>query len=245
MVIGCTRLTNGDCGNKCITLKGHIWREFEVFIINNYNNKIMAFCGKCGTQLSEGAKFCPKCGSPVGSKVGLSESTSNLVEKSPISSYSQKEGKSGNKIWKYAALVLCLLVFFYIYGTYDSGNSKSKKANTETTVERPSIQNSTPKQEEKPTMQNDEEFKRQIMDYTSQVQQIMVQMNNVFNSGRSFAGSDLLDLKIKGDKIFDKMISLARQKSYQDAVNMLKEEKQNFDNQWHEMDKIVNRDMYN
>ena len=26
----------------------------------------MAFCGKCGTQLSEGAKFCPKCGNPVG-----------------------------------------------------------------------------------------------------------------------------------------------------------------------------------
>lgn len=25
----------------------------------------MAYCGKCGTQLNEGAKFCPKCGSPV------------------------------------------------------------------------------------------------------------------------------------------------------------------------------------
>ena len=27
----------------------------------------MTFCGKCGTQLSDGAKFCPKCGNPVGS----------------------------------------------------------------------------------------------------------------------------------------------------------------------------------
>ena len=26
----------------------------------------MAFCGKCGTQLSDGAKFCPKCGEAVG-----------------------------------------------------------------------------------------------------------------------------------------------------------------------------------
>ncbi len=26
----------------------------------------MAFCGKCGTQLNDGAKFCPKCGSKVG-----------------------------------------------------------------------------------------------------------------------------------------------------------------------------------
>ena len=25
----------------------------------------MAFCGKCGNQLEEGAKFCPKCGASV------------------------------------------------------------------------------------------------------------------------------------------------------------------------------------
>lgn len=25
----------------------------------------MAFCGKCGNQLEEGAKFCPKCGQPT------------------------------------------------------------------------------------------------------------------------------------------------------------------------------------
>lgn len=27
----------------------------------------MAFCSKCGTELTEGAKFCPKCGNPTGS----------------------------------------------------------------------------------------------------------------------------------------------------------------------------------
>jgi uncharacterized membrane protein len=26
----------------------------------------MAFCGKCGTQLQDGVKFCPACGSPAG-----------------------------------------------------------------------------------------------------------------------------------------------------------------------------------
>ena len=25
----------------------------------------MAFCSKCGTELSDGAKFCPKCGEEV------------------------------------------------------------------------------------------------------------------------------------------------------------------------------------
>ena len=26
----------------------------------------MAYCSKCGTQLSDGDKFCPKCGNPCG-----------------------------------------------------------------------------------------------------------------------------------------------------------------------------------
>ena len=26
----------------------------------------MAFCGKCGTQVDEGIKFCPSCGGEVG-----------------------------------------------------------------------------------------------------------------------------------------------------------------------------------
>ena len=26
----------------------------------------MAFCGKCGTQVNDGVKFCPSCGAPVG-----------------------------------------------------------------------------------------------------------------------------------------------------------------------------------
>ena len=109
-------------------------------------------------------------------------------------------------------------------------------------VKEPSVNNS---QEERPSMQNDEEFKQKTMEYVNQVQQVMVEMNNVFNSGRAFASSDLLDLKIKGDNIFDKMISLARQKKYQEAIDAFKQEKKNFDDQWHEMDKILNRDIYN
>lgn len=35
----------------------------------------MAFCSKCGTQLNDGAKFCPKCGNPTGSTQKESSST--------------------------------------------------------------------------------------------------------------------------------------------------------------------------
>lgn len=28
----------------------------------------MAFCGKCGTQVNDGVKFCPGCGAPVGAQ---------------------------------------------------------------------------------------------------------------------------------------------------------------------------------
>ena len=112
----------------------------------------MAFCGKCGNELREGANFCPKCGTPVGSKVGLSEKTSNIIEESPHTTDSQTEGKSGNKFWKYAAFVLCLLAFFYIYGKND--DSQDVNAETEqkqeTIVESPTVEQSAPIEEQKP-----------------------------------------------------------------------------------------------
>lgn len=37
----------------------------------------MAFCSKCGTQLSDGAKFCPKCGNPTVGTQGNGSSSSN------------------------------------------------------------------------------------------------------------------------------------------------------------------------
>lgn len=39
----------------------------------------MAFCGKCGNQLEEGAKFCPKCGTPVIDKTTGTANDTNTV----------------------------------------------------------------------------------------------------------------------------------------------------------------------
>lgn len=223
----------------------------------------MAFCGKCGNELREGANFCPKCGTPVGSKTGISEKTSNIIEELPQTTDSQTEGKSGNKFWKYAAFVLCLLAFFYIYGKNESSSSDSQDVNTvveqkqETIVERPSVEQSAPIEEEKPSMQNDEEFKRKTMEYVGEIQQIMTSMNNVYNAYVSSRGSDFMsdsrrvnaqadlsDLRDRGDAIFDKMISLARQKNYQEAIDAFKQEKKGFDDQWYQMSRIFDQDMY-
>lgn len=218
----------------------------------------MAFCGKCGNELREGANFCPKCGTPVGSKVGLSEKTSNIIEESPHTTDSQTEGKSGNKFWKYAAFVLCLLAFFYIYGKND--DSQDVNAETEqkqeTIVESPTVEQSAPIEEQKPSMQNDEEFQRKTMEYVGQIQQIMTTMNNIYNgyiasrssdmmgSGRVNAQAHLMDLNIKGKDIFDKMIRMARQKKYQEAIETFEQEKRDFEATWRQMDGVLTQDMY-
>ena len=174
----------------------------------------MAFCGKCGNELREGANFCPKCGTPVGSTQVISPRT------------------DGNPKW------LNWLIFFLVVmtlglgslaiwlntGDSNSSNSASKiEKKQETIVERPSIEQSAPIEEEKPSMQNDEEFKRKTMEYVGEIQQIMTTMNKIYNgyiasrnsdmmgSGRVNAQANLMDLKIQGDRIFEKMISLARQ----------------------------------
>jgi len=46
----------------------------------------LTFCTKCGNELVEGAKFCPKCGMPVGSPAGrLTRESSNKYKRKPMS----------------------------------------------------------------------------------------------------------------------------------------------------------------
>ena len=216
-------------------------------IIKNCGNELNErekFCPKCGAQMSNKAKFCPKCGHHF-EKYAVNE-TNSTVSNDILTSNPQNRNSGSNWILKGFFLVVIIGVCLII--GISNGWFDDNKSNTEIrteTREESTIQIDEPKQEEKPSMQNDEEFKQKTMEYVNQVQQVMVEMNNVFNSGRAFASSDLLDLKIKGDNIFDKMISLARQKKYQEAIDAFKQEKKNFDDQWHEMDKILNRDMYN
>lgn len=228
----------------------------------------MEYCSKCGNKLRQGANFCPKCGTPVGSKGNLCENTSNFVEESNQIPDSRTDGKKRNKIWMYGSFVIVLLAFFYMYGQSGDNGSNSQdvkkgteqkqetKQKQESIVERPIIEKTVPTHEEKPTMQNDEEFQRKTMEYVSQIQQIMTEMNNVYNryiasrssdmmgSMRVNAQADLSDLNDRGDEIFNKMISLARQKQYQEAVDAFKQEKESFDAQWRQMARVFDQDMY-
>ena len=82
----------------------------------------MAFCGKCGTQLSEGAKFCPKCGNPVG--VTQNERETRIEREIPNESINdnnetEEEGLSSmEKIALGAAGVIA--IFGICYGAFES-----------------------------------------------------------------------------------------------------------------------------
>lgn len=82
----------------------------------------MAFCGKCGTQLSDGAKFCPKCGNPVG--VTKNQRETRIEREIPNESFTEnreveEEGLSSlEKIALGAAGVIA--IFGICYGAFES-----------------------------------------------------------------------------------------------------------------------------
>lgn len=78
---------------------------------------IMAYCGKCGTQLSEGAKFCPKCGNPCGN------SSSQSLEGDGFEKLTKKQ-----KVPTKAILAVCLAIAIICGGWFvwkSLGNSYS------------------------------------------------------------------------------------------------------------------------
>ncbi len=77
----------------------------------------MAFCSKCGTELTEGAKFCPKCGNPNGNtQVGSNsyEGSSNTGQFDQNNQFDNAEGSMFN--YKYICIiVLCLIAFAFLF----------------------------------------------------------------------------------------------------------------------------------
>ena len=96
----------------------------------------MAFCGNCGTQLNDGAKFCPKCGQTVGG----GESPQQQVNQSQQQYVEQEEEKSfmyrmWHSKWNWIGAIAFLIV---IVAANTCGGSKSniEKTTKEIMVDR-------------------------------------------------------------------------------------------------------------
>lgn len=66
----------------------------------------MAFCSNCGTELTDGAKFCPKCGQHVNDHM---EETPIVEENNP------KQEKGISTVTKICMAALCLIAFAFLF----------------------------------------------------------------------------------------------------------------------------------
>ena len=75
----------------------------------------MAYCSKCGSQLSDGAKFCPKCGNPIEStqiKKKVSKNSSNIIVHTENDTSVQDNEKDCLSTWEKIALGVAGLYAF-------------------------------------------------------------------------------------------------------------------------------------
>ena len=218
----------------------------------------MAFCSKCGSELRSGAKFCSKCG---------------------VSVYSAEENcdkKKKSKLGYIALAILALLIIgIGLYSSKDapSGSSGNQVGSVYNLVDSDSIEtpvdesvvsssSQSPQAEEQNNLesQREKEFQEKMMGYTGQIQNIMTQINSVYNRFASAssslddtrrqmvgvnAASDISDLCEEGDMIFRKMMNLAREYGRQDMVSTIKQEMDDFDRQAYTMSSNINRYIYN
>ena len=219
----------------------------------------MAFCGNCGTQLNDGAKFCSKCGNPI------------------IQGTQTKEEDNGKKWVRYSILAIVFVAACYFIGTLGDGKSedttpkqqteqaleieKRKEQQMEMEAQRKEAEAQRKEAEAQrrraEELRKEEELKSKIMEYTVQVQEVMTAINNKYNryvqvgssgpmdgfNGVNVIG-DITDLKLRGDAIFDKMISLARQYNNQDILNTIQQEKKDFDAKANQMTSNINNYIY-
>lgn len=227
----------------------------------------MAFCSNCGTQLNDGANFCPKCGTPC---------NNNSIDSAKDSETAEDVDMEDSSKPKTLRNILFILIFIaLIGGAWFGFNSLSDKGNEvneqeKEVVEKPASTNEgsieqTEVEEVSEEVDNSddeklEEFKEKVMECGNQIQQIMTEINNVYNryvaasadlddmnkqSMGVNAVADISDLSLKGDKIFKEMMNLASQYGQQEVMQMFKQEMDEFDRQANQMESAINQDIYN
>lgn len=101
------------------------------------------------------------------------------------------------------------------------------------------------------------EFASQLPKLIKEIQQIMVQINNVYNNYMRTASTigpsqsagvnavaTISDLALDGDYIFDELISLARKAGKSEELKTIIREKNDFDKQAYQMENNINRTIY-
>jgi len=317
----------------------------------------MAYCNKCGTQLSDGAKFCPKCGNPLDgvNTEDVGNDTIDSPEDTPKSSYGKylligiialiligggwygyqlysdkgnglvtdstqlMEGATSNDTEKDNQLIREWYQLVLDASLAESDLDKYLTPNVVDKIEYEFWRFRTAAQDSKPgsdvsriesitskgdgwyevkyldmgwegtTMvkvkdgkivdlkadktwdswdngsepsetvdtNNQQEFNAKAMSLVNEIQQIMVEMNNVYNQYvrvASSSGSDqnlgvnavatLSDLRLKGDRIFRELISLARNAGKSDELNAFRQEMEDFDKKAQQMERTITQDMY-
>ena len=104
----------------------------------------MAYCSKCGTQLSDGTKFCPKCGTPCDD---ILVDTTNDTEINEL--LEQEQGETKRRFMKYlyifgAIVVLGLIGYFY---SKDSISGDDSAVTNLTSVESTAVDGVNPEKE--------------------------------------------------------------------------------------------------
>ena len=78
----------------------------------------MAFCSKCGTQINDGAKFCPKCGQPTNAA-----SQQQVYQQQYVAQPQEKEHGRMYKMWHSKWNWIAAIVFLIIIVAANMGGS--------------------------------------------------------------------------------------------------------------------------
>ena len=78
----------------------------------------MAFCSKCGTQINDGAKFCPKCGQPTNAA-----SQQQVYQQQYVAQPQEKEHSRMYKMWHSKWNWIAAIVFLIIIVAANMGGS--------------------------------------------------------------------------------------------------------------------------
>lgn len=143
----------------------------------------MAFCGNCGTQLNDGAKFCPKCGQPTSEVSNVQNQSANSnFDSEPeeqiktwqkivcvlfwpigaiitIAAFLKKQHALAKSALLYTAIGIALAIVISIAGNKEEGSGTSTKTENITSVDVDEKDKQT-EQKQEPIRQEQEEPKK-------------------------------------------------------------------------------------